>query len=95
MIATDTMMKIKELSIDMRDHIVTQRNSEGSGKGYKAISKALGAPVSAVGDIPKRLKEYHAVAHLKGRGREVKVFLQLEYKLQEELGLQAHAMGRS
>ena len=72
-----TMVKTKEFGM------VTQGDSEDSGKGSKANSKALCAPILTVGEILKR--EHRAVAQLKGRGEEAQD--------PPAVGVQAHAAG--
>ena len=61
------MVKIKELSEDLRLRIVTG-NKEG--KGYKTISKQFQVPVPTVQSIIKKYKKFHTVKNLKGRGHK-------------------------
>ncbi len=75
---TASMVKTKELSLDLRKRIVAQRDL---GKGYKAISKSLQVPVGTVRNVLKKFKEHHTVANRKGRGRKPKISPKLEHKL--------------
>lgn len=50
------MGKSKELSQDLRNHIVAKHTD---GIGYRRISKLLNVPVSTVGSIIQKWKEHH------------------------------------
>ncbi len=69
-LATATIAKTAELSTDMKEGIVIQRDSEDPGKDCKAISNPRGGPLSTARDILKTVKEQLTVTHLKGRGLE-------------------------
>ncbi len=70
-----TMMKTKELSMGIRECIVTLKDSEDAGKDCKAGFKALGVPVSTVINKLKNPEEHYTLAHLKSRSRKSKIFL--------------------
>ncbi|KAK3517459.1 hypothetical protein QTP70_012396 [Hemibagrus guttatus] len=64
------MAKTKELTEDLRLHIVAAHKS---GKGYETISKCFEVPVATVQSIIKKYKTFHIVKNLRGRGRKPKV----------------------
>ena len=57
-----TMVKTKELSEEHK-----------TSKGYKAISKDLGIPVSTVCNIVRRFAKHGTVKNLPGRGGKRKI----------------------
>ncbi len=61
------MVKIKELSEDLRSCIVTAHHE---GEGYKAISNHFKVPVPTIQSIIKKFKKYHTVKNLQGCGRK-------------------------
>ncbi|KAL7835557.1 hypothetical protein SRHO_G00279040 [Serrasalmus rhombeus] len=61
------MAKTKELTKDLRLHIVAAHKS---GKGYKAISKCFQVPVATVQSIMQKYKMFRTVENLRGRGRK-------------------------
>ncbi len=69
-VTTVTAVKTRELSMDMRERIITQRDSEDSGKGCKAIFKVLQVYVSTVRSNLKIALKHHTKANLKGRDRK-------------------------
>lgn len=76
------MVKKKELSEDLRQRLV-QAHSEG--KGYKAISKQYGVPVSTVQSIINKHKRFNTVKNLSGRGRKRKVSPKLARRICREV----------
>ena len=62
------MVKTKELSEDIRRAIISLHKTS---KGYKAISKDLGVPVSTVRNV-KKFAKHGTVKNLPGRGGEEK-----------------------
>ncbi len=62
-----SMVKIKELSEDLRLCIVTAYRE---GEGYKAISNHVKVPVPTIQSIIKKLTKYHTVKNLRGHGRK-------------------------
>ena len=58
------MVKTKELSEDIRRAIISLHKTS---KGYKAISKDLGVPVSTVRNV-KKFAKHGTVKNLPGRG---------------------------
>ena len=61
------MVKTKELSEDIRSAIISKHKTS---KGYKAISKDLGIPVSTVHNVIKKFAKYGTVKNLPARGGE-------------------------
>ena len=59
------MVKTKELSDDIRSVIISKHKTS---KGYKAISKDLGIPVSIVHNVFKKFAKHGTVKNLPGRG---------------------------
>ena len=76
------MVKKKELSEDLCQRLV-QAHSEG--KGYKAISKQYGVPVSTVQSIINKHKRFNTVKNLSGRGRKRKVSPKLARRICREV----------
>ena len=64
------MAKTKELTKDLRLHIVAAHKS---GKGYKALSKCFQIPVATVRSIIKKYKTFCTVENLRGICRKPKV----------------------
>ena len=60
-----TIVKTKELSEDTRNAIICKHKTS---KGYKAISKDLGIPVSTVHNVIKKFSRHGTVKNLPGRG---------------------------
>ena len=60
------MTKKKELSEDLRQHLVHAHNE---GEGYKAISKQYDVPVATVQSLIKKHKKFNAITYLSGRGQ--------------------------
>ncbi|XP_067308833.1 uncharacterized protein [Pseudorasbora parva] len=63
-------MKTKELSVDLRDRIVSRHRS---GEGYKKISTALNVPVSTIASIILKWKKFGTTTTLPRAGRPVKL----------------------
>ncbi|KAG2468920.1 TCB1 transposase, partial [Polypterus senegalus] len=63
-------MKSKELSIDLRDRIVSRHKS---GKGYRKISAALKVPMSTVASIIHKWKKFETTRTLPRAGRPSKL----------------------
>lgn len=64
------MVKTKELSEDIRNAIICKHKTS---KGYKAISKDLGIPVSTVRNVIKKFSRQGTVKNLPGRGGKRKI----------------------
>lgn len=64
------MVKTKELSEDIRSAIISKHKTS---KGYKAISKDLGIPVSTVRNVIKKFAKHGTVKNLPGRGGKRKI----------------------
>lgn len=64
------MVKTKELSEDIRGAIISK---DKTFKGYKAISKDLGIPVSTVRNVIKKFAKHGTVKNLPGRGGKRKI----------------------
>ena len=58
-------MKSKELSVDLRDRIVSRHRS---GEGYRKISEALKAPMSTVASIIRKEKKFGTTRTLRRVG---------------------------
>ena len=76
------MTKKKELSEDLRQHLVHAHNE---GEGYKAISKQYDVPVATVQSLIKKHKKFNAITYLSGRGRKCKVSTKLARKICREV----------
>ncbi|KAG2468153.1 TC1A transposase, partial [Polypterus senegalus] len=63
-------MKSKELSVDLRDRIVSRHKS---GEGYRKISAALKVPVSRVAFIIRKWKKFETTRTLPRVGRQSKL----------------------
>ncbi|KAG2470074.1 TCB1 transposase, partial [Polypterus senegalus] len=63
-------MKSKELSVDLRDRIVSRHKS---GEGYRKISAALKVPVSTVASIIRKWKKFETTRTLPRAGRPSKL----------------------
>ncbi|KAG2458309.1 TC1A transposase, partial [Polypterus senegalus] len=63
-------MKSKELSVDLRDRIVS---SHKSGEGYRKISAALKVPMSTVASIIRKWKKFKKTRTLPRAGRPSKL----------------------
>ncbi|KAI3375400.1 hypothetical protein L3Q82_021886, partial [Scortum barcoo] len=59
-------MKSKELSVDLRDRIVSRHKS---GEGYRKISAALKVPMSTVASIIHKWKKFRTTRTLPRAGR--------------------------
>uniref|UniRef100_A0A8B9JYE2 Transposase Tc1-like domain-containing protein n=1 Tax=Astyanax mexicanus TaxID=7994 RepID=A0A8B9JYE2_ASTMX len=64
------MVKTKELCEDIRSAIISKHKTS---KGYKAISKDLGVPVSTVRNVIKKFAKHGTVKNLPGRGGKRKI----------------------
>ncbi|KAK3574811.1 hypothetical protein QTP86_018398 [Hemibagrus guttatus] len=64
------MVKTKELSEDIRSAIISKHKSS---KGYKAISKDIGIPVSTVCNIIKKFAKHGTVKNVPGRREKRKI----------------------
>lgn len=64
------MVKTRELSEDIRSVIISKHKTS---KGYKAISKDLGIPVSTVRNVIKKFAKHGTVKNLPGRGGKRKI----------------------
>lgn len=64
------MVKTKELSEDIRSVIISKHKTS---KGYKAISKDLGIPVSTVHNVIKKFGKHGTVKNLPGLGGKRKI----------------------
>ncbi|KAG2458101.1 TCB1 transposase, partial [Polypterus senegalus] len=63
-------MKSKELSVDLRDRIVSKHKS---GEGYRKISAALKVPMSTVASIIRKWKKFKTTRTLPRAGRPSKL----------------------
>ncbi|KAG2469857.1 TCB1 transposase, partial [Polypterus senegalus] len=63
-------MKLKELSVDLRDRIVLRHKS---GEGYRKISAALNFPMSTVASIISKWKKFETTRTLPRDGRSSKL----------------------
>ncbi|KAG2460776.1 TCB1 transposase, partial [Polypterus senegalus] len=63
-------MKSKELSVDLRDRIVSRHKS---GEGYRKISAALKVPMSTVASIIRKGKKFKTTSTLPRAGRPSKL----------------------
>ncbi|XP_051784574.1 mediator of RNA polymerase II transcription subunit 21 isoform X1 [Erpetoichthys calabaricus] len=63
-------MKSKELSVDLRDRIVSMNKS---GEGYRKISAALKVPMSTVASIIRKWKKFKTTRTLPRAGRPSKL----------------------
>uniref|UniRef100_A0AAQ4RVN7 Transposase Tc1-like domain-containing protein n=1 Tax=Gasterosteus aculeatus aculeatus TaxID=481459 RepID=A0AAQ4RVN7_GASAC len=63
-------MKSKELSVDLRDRIVSRLRS---GKGYRKISAALKVPMSTVASIIRKWKKFGTTRTLPRVGRPARL----------------------
>ncbi|KAG2466795.1 TCB1 transposase, partial [Polypterus senegalus] len=63
-------MKSKELSVDLRDRIVSRHKS---GEGYRKISAALKVPMSTVASIMHKRKKFETIRTLLRAGRPSKL----------------------
>ncbi|KAG2466374.1 TC1A transposase, partial [Polypterus senegalus] len=63
-------MKSKELSVDLRDRIVSRHKS---GEGYRKISAVLKVPMSAVASIIRKWKKFKTTRTLPTAGRPSKL----------------------
>ncbi|XP_051553964.1 uncharacterized protein LOC127440906 [Myxocyprinus asiaticus] len=63
-------MKTKELSVDLRDRIVSRHRS---GEGYRKISAALKVPMSTVASIIRKWKKFGTTRTLPRAGRPAKL----------------------
>ncbi|XP_061741548.1 uncharacterized protein LOC133541861 [Nerophis ophidion] len=63
-------MKSKELSVDLRDRIVSKHKS---GEGYRRISAALNVPMSTVASIIRKWKKFGTTVSLPRAGRPSKL----------------------
>ncbi|KAI4889350.1 hypothetical protein NFI96_010278 [Prochilodus magdalenae] len=63
-------MKSKELSVDLRDKIVSRHKS---GEGYRKISAALKVPMSTVASIIRKWKKFETTRTLPRAGRPSKL----------------------
>ncbi|KAG2470934.1 TCB1 transposase, partial [Polypterus senegalus] len=63
-------MKPKELSVDLRDRIVSRHKS---GEGYRKISAALKVPMSTVASIIHKWKKFETIRTLPRAGRPSKL----------------------
>ncbi|KAG2456434.1 TCB1 transposase, partial [Polypterus senegalus] len=63
-------MKSKELSVDLRDRIVSKHKS---GEGYRKISAALKVPMSTVASIIRKWKKFETTRTLPRAGRPSKL----------------------
>uniref|UniRef100_A0AAY4D5G9 Transposase Tc1-like domain-containing protein n=1 Tax=Denticeps clupeoides TaxID=299321 RepID=A0AAY4D5G9_9TELE len=63
-------MKSKELSVDLRDRIVSKHKS---GEGYRKISAALDVPMSTVASIIRKWKKFKTTRTLPRAGRPPKL----------------------
>ncbi|KAG2466302.1 TC1A transposase, partial [Polypterus senegalus] len=63
-------MKSKELSVDLRDRIVSRHKS---GEGYRKISAALKVPMSTVASIIRKWKKFKTTRTLSRGGRPSKL----------------------
>ncbi|KAG2467625.1 TCB1 transposase, partial [Polypterus senegalus] len=63
-------MKSKELSVDLRDRIVSRHKS---GEGYRKISAALKVPMSTVASIIRKWKKFETTRTLPRDGRPSKL----------------------
>ena len=66
----NTMGKIKELSVDLRQKII---NFHKSGNSYSTISNRLAIPRSTVQSVVKKFKRVGTTENLPGRGRKPKL----------------------
>ncbi|KAK3560390.1 hypothetical protein QTP86_008487 [Hemibagrus guttatus] len=66
--STNQAMKSKELSVDLRDRIVSRHRS---GEGYRNISAALKVPVNTVASITHKWKKFGTTRTLRA-GRPAK-----------------------
>ena len=81
------MAKTKELTEDLRLHIVA---SHKSVKGYKAISQRFQVPVATVQSIIKKYKMFRTVENLRGRGRKPNVTPVLARRIVREVKKNQH-----
>ncbi|KAG2456319.1 TCB1 transposase, partial [Polypterus senegalus] len=63
-------MKSKELSVDLRDRIISRHKP---GKGYRKISGALKVPMSTVASIIRKWKKFKTTRTLPSAGRPSKL----------------------
>ncbi|KAG2465191.1 TC1A transposase, partial [Polypterus senegalus] len=63
-------MKSKELSVDLRDRIVSRHKS---GEGYRKMSAALKIPMSTVASIARKWKKFETTRTLPRAGRPSKL----------------------
>lgn len=63
-------MKSKELSVDLRDRIISRHKS---GEGYRKISAALKVPMSTVASIIRKWKKFGTTITLPRAGRPSKL----------------------
>ncbi len=63
-------MKSKELSVDLRDRIVSRHRS---GEGYRNISAALKVPMSTVASIIRKWKKFGTTRTLPRAGHQAKL----------------------
>ena len=68
--STNQAMKSKELSVDLRDRIVSRHRS---GEGYRKISAALKVPMSTVASIIRKWKKFGTTRTLPRAGRPAKL----------------------
>lgn len=64
------MVKTRKLSEDIRSAIISKHKTS---KGYKAISKDLGIPVSTVRNVIKKFAKHGTVKNLPGHGGKRKI----------------------
>jgi transposase len=72
------MVKVKELSLDLRSKIISAYND---GEGYRKVSKRFAVPISTVRAIVKKNKTHRVIANLPGRGRKTKISAKLRRKM--------------
>lgn len=77
-----TMVKTKELSVDLREKIIEYRKA---GNSYGNISARLDIPRATVQSIIKKFAEFGTVKTLPGRGRKQKVSVRNVRKLCREV----------
>ena len=63
-------MRLKELSIELRDRIVTRHRS---GEGYQKMSAALKVPKNTVASVILKWKKFRTVKTLPRAGRPAKL----------------------
>lgn len=80
----DTMVKVRELSYDIRQRIV---HLHRSGMGYGTIGKRLEVPRSTVQSVIIKFKRDQTVRSLPGRGRKRKISPRLERKICREVNM--------